>query len=495
MKKFKKAIALILSMLILLSVSPLSVFAEEPETAEAAWFTSYGVKKGEGTLSDAIQYVGNGGRIDILKDIPALDTTIILNKNVSIDGDGYTITRSNTFDGSMFIIGNRAKITFKNVTIDGNSDNFAAYTNSAIVITDGYLTLDAGSVIRKNNAVNYNGGAIRGGSSIASTSNPCVITMNEGAEISDCTGNDGGAVYLGTSAQFIMNGGSIKNCAASYNGGAVAVNDASASFTMNGGSITDCACCFRAAGYVGGAVSATEGTTVITNGSITGNVSMSDFGAVYVGTSADVSIGGTAYIYGNDGAVSESNVFVDNNAVLTIAPAFAEGAKVGVSTTQYLHEGVTVDMSFINSENDIMGYLFNDYDGTTFYSKNGVVTLVKCINVTFNPGNGSCPVGSKVYATDLAFGELPECDLRDGFDFLGWYTEDDVLVTESTVVSSDEDITLYAKWENLNKLDDHPFAFIGRFFERIGELMRTVFEFLENLFTGSGNDELEKIEK
>jgi uncharacterized repeat protein (TIGR02543 family) len=292
-----------------------------------------------------------------------------------------------------------------------------------------------------------------------------------------------------------MNGGSMKNCDAFYNGGAVAVDDASASFTMNSGSITGCSCCLNASGYVGSAVSATDGTVAINNGSITGNTNMSDLGAVYVSASADVSIGGTAYIYGNEGAVSESNVFVDNNAVLTISPAFAEGGKVGVSTTQYLHEGLAVDMSFINSTTDIMGYLFNDYDGTTFFEKNDLVILVRCINVTFNPGNGSCPVGSKVYAADVAFGELPECDYRDGFDFLGWYTEDDVLVTANTVVSADEDITLYAKWENLNKLDDHPFAFIGRFFERIGELMKSVFEFLENLFAGTGNDELEKIEK
>ena len=110
-------------------------------------------------------------------------------------------------------------------------------------------------------------------------------------------------------------------------------------------------------------------------------------------------------------------------------------------------------------------------------------------------GYGTCPVGSKIYAVDLDFGELPECDPRDGFEFLGWYTATDSLVTENTAVSYYEDITLYAKWENLNKLDDNPLSVIGRFFERIGELMRSVFEFLQNLFAGTGNDELEKIEK
>ncbi len=495
MKKFKKALALMLSMLILLSVSPISVFAEETETPEAEWFTSYGVKKGEGTLTEAVQLVTNGGRIDLVKDIEALSTTIVFNKNVTIDGDGYTITRSETFDSAMFIVGNGAKVTVKNVTVDGNADNFPGYANSAFVVTDGYLTLEKGAVITKNNARGYNGAAIRAGSAIAGLSNPCVVTMNEGVEISDCTADNGGAVYLGTGAQFVMNGGSIKNCAAAYHGGAVSVDDDSAQFTMNGGSITECTCSLRATGYVGSAVYANRGITAINGGSITGNTNTSDFGAVFVSPTANASIGGTAYIYDNNGSAYQSNVYIDDNAVVTISPALAEGAKLGVSRSQIMREGDTVDMSFIHSAEDVMGYLFNDYDETTFYSANGVVTLINCIKVTFDPGNGTCPVGSKIYGVNLAFGELPACNPRDGFDFLGWYTEDDTQITANTVVSYSDDITLYAKWENLNKIDDHPFAFIGRFFERIGELMRAVFEFLENLFTGNGNDELEKLDK
>ncbi|MBR5233227.1 MAG: InlB B-repeat-containing protein [Clostridia bacterium] len=494
MKKFKKALALLLSMLILLTVSPISAFAEET-TPEAEWFTSYNVKKGEGTLAEAVQLVGNGGRIDLLKDIPELGATAVLNKNVTINGNGYTITRGATFGGAMFIVGNGAKINVTKIILDGNADNVPGYANSVFVVTDGYLTLEDGAVIRKNNAGSNNGGAIRAGSSIAGIANPCVVTMNAGSELADCSADNGGAVYLGSGAEFILNDGAIKNCNAGYHGGAVIVDDTTASFVMNGGSITGCSCSTKASGYVGSAVYANKGTTAIKAGSITDNANGSDFGAVYVSVSADVSIGGTAYIYDNDGTANQSNIFVDDNAVIAVNPAFAEGAKIGVSRSQLMQEGDTVDMSFISSAEDVMGYLFNDYDGSTFYTADGAVTLIQCIKVTFNPGNGSCPVGEKIYGVNMAFGELPECDYRDGFEFLGWYTEDDVLVTKTTVVSGNEDITLYAKWENLNKLDDSPLSFIGRFFERIGELMRSVFEFLENLFAGTGNDELEKIEK
>ena len=39
----------------------------------------------------------------------------------------------------------------------------------------------------------------------------------------------------------------------------------------------------------------------------------------------------------------------------------------------------------------------------------------------------------------------------------------------------------------------NPFSLIGGFFEKIGELMRIVFEFLENMFTGNGNNALEEL--
>lgn len=501
MKIFRKSLALFLSMLILLAVSPVAAFAEGETTGEETvepevmWYTSYGIKKGEGTLAEAAASVNAGGRIVLLKDITALDSALTFVNNATVEGEGYTITRSDSFGGVMFTVDNSATLTLKNVTVNGNSENYPGQTDSIVSIVSGQLTLDDGAVLTANSARNTDGAAIKAGPADASSSNSALILMNDGAEISDCIGNNGGAVYLGNNAQMIMNGGSIKNCKASYDGGAVAVAKATSKFTMAGGEITGCSCSLRDTGYAGSAVYAGYGTTAITGGTITGNTNMSDLGAVYVALTANVTMGNTVYVYGNDGSAGESNVYIEDNAVLGINPAFAEGAKIGVSTSDKYQEGDTVTLDFISASGDVMGYVYNDGDGTTFYNSNGVVTLIQCIKVTFDPGNGTCPVGSKIYPVDLDFGTLPECDEREGFEFLGWYTATDSLVTENTAVSYYEDITLYAKWENLNKLDDSPFAVIGRFFERIGELMRSVFEFLENLFTGSGNDELENIKK
>ena len=501
MKNFRKSLAILLSMLILFAVSPVAAFAEGEATGEenvepeVMWYTSYGIKKGEGTLAEAAAAVNAGGRIVLLKDITAPDAVLTFVNNATVEGEGYTITRSESYGGVMISVENSATLTLKDVTINGNSASYSGQADSIVTVVSGQLTLDDGAVLTANSAMTADGAAINAGSADASSTHSALILMNDGAEISDCVGNNGGAVYLGNNAQMIMNGGSIMNCKAYYDGGAVAVAKATSKFTMAGGEISGCSCSLNDTGYAGSAVYAGYGTTAFTGGTVTGNTNMSDLGAVYVALTANVTMGNNVYVYGNDGSIGESNVYIEDNAVLGINPAFAEGAKIGVSTSDDYQEGDTVTLDFISASGDIMGYVYNDSDGTTFYNLNGVVTLIRCINVTFDPGNGSCSVKSKIYPVDLAFGTLPECDEREGFEFLGWYTAADSLVTENTVVSYDEDITLYAKWENLNKLDDSPFAVIGRFFERIGELMRSVFEFLENLFTGSGNDKLENIQK
>lgn len=39
----------------------------------------------------------------------------------------------------------------------------------------------------------------------------------------------------------------------------------------------------------------------------------------------------------------------------------------------------------------------------------------------------------------------------------------------------------------------NPFSLIGKFFETIGNVIRLVVEFLENMFSGTGNDALEQL--
>ncbi len=501
MKAMKKTIALLLSMLMILSICPVVVFAEGEETAspEAAWYTSFGIKRGEGSFAEAVANVAAGGRISLLKNIEEISYGVTFTENATIEGNGYAITRSTTYSGAMLTIENSATLTLQNVTFDGNTENYPGQTSSIAVITSGQLTLDTGAVLTNNSARNSNGGAI---DAEAPTGKTALVLMNDGSEISNCVGNNGGAVFLGTNAKMYMNGGVIKNCKAARNGGAVYLTDLTAAFEMTAGEITGCSCSLVSSGFSGSAIyCSNEASVIIEGGKIYGNTNMSDTGAVYVGEWAYVVVSGNAYIYDNegsrtDGKNDQSNIYVDTvsgpNVMIIIQHSASSDLKIGVSTPNRYEQGDMVDMSFLRYVGDIMGIVYNDADGTTFYTSNGVTNLIECVKVTFDPGNGTCELNSKVYAVDLDYGFLPECDEREGFNFLGWYTANDVLVTESSSVSG-QDHTLYAKWENLNKLDDSPFAVIGRFFERIGELMRSVFQFLENLFSGKGTDDLENL--
>lgn len=63
-----------------------------------------------------------------------------------------------------------------------------------------------------------------------------------------------------------------------------------------------------------------------------------------------------------------------------------------------------------------------------------------------------------------------------------------VFAEEADIVAPDADVSEDTNAETLN-----PFALIGKFFEMIGETLRLVIEFLENMFTGTGNDALEQL--
>lgn len=47
--------------------------------------------------------------------------------------------------------------------------------------------------------------------------------------------------------------------------------------------------------------------------------------------------------------------------------------------------------------------------------------------------------------------------------------------------------------EDTNTEALNPFSLIGKFFEMFGETLRIVLEFLQNMFTGTGNDALDQL--
>ena len=78
------------------------------------------------------------------------------------------------------------------------------------------------------------------------------------------------------------------------------------------------------------------------------------------------------------------------------------------------------------------------------YGKNSMRIEETIINVIFDAAKGEVSLSSKEAVVGKALGVLPTPS-RPGFSFAGWYLGDE-LVTTSTVVSSEDDLRLVARW-------------------------------------------------
>jgi len=201
-----------------------------------------------------------------------------------------------------------SEFTMNDGKIDGNANARNVWVDSStFTMNDGeitggksdkqgggaYLTGAGPRFVMNGGSMTYCEATYNGGG-VALMSN-ATFEMN-GGTISGCTSNVGGGVYMRAAVNsFTMNSGIITECTAKYGGGGVYMEDTN-SFTMNGGTISDC-------GRV-------EGNTTISNG-----------GGVYVK-------GADATFTMNDGEIFECKA-PDNNG----GGIYAEGATVTVKGT------------------------------------------------------------------------------------------------------------------------------------------------------------------
>ena len=70
------------------------------------------------------------------------------------------------------------------------------------------------------------------------------------------------------------------------------------------------------------------------------------------------------------------------------------------------------------------------------------------INLIFDAGRGECPTRTREAITGQPIGTLPEAT-RQGFTFAGWTDESGHTVTPETIVNTDEDMTLSARYTKI----------------------------------------------
>ena len=248
-KTVAKYLCIILSVAMLVTALPLTVYAED---------SVFNVSTAE-QLSAAYTTInnGNGGEYTINLTADIIDGHIDIKKSgavVTVNGNGYTITNHRNAvyvsDGAKVILGDGNSTLTLQGSDDaheipvGNDDSGLIY-----VLSGSTCTMSANVTLKNHKGDNYLGGgvSVEGGSFVMNGGNIDNCGIGSG---SVCYGG-GVAVYNG--GYFEMNGGSITNCYAisdyedDYDpnrcftavGGGVFVTKGS-SFTMNGGTISGC---------------------------------------------------------------------------------------------------------------------------------------------------------------------------------------------------------------------------------------------------------------
>lgn len=193
--------------------------------------------------------------------------TIVLTTADKGDKDGYPfdrdasgtrseITRGSNVTGSMAIA--RTNMQFRNILLDGDSSHTTSTDDGAIVSVGGTQDIkvellanavfqngkaaNGGAVSVTNGTFQINGGLIRfceattnGGAVYASNSNAAKGFVFAAGNIQQCSATDGAGVYVNDGV-FTMSGGSISGCAASGSGGGVYVASEK-TMNMSGGRI------------------------------------------------------------------------------------------------------------------------------------------------------------------------------------------------------------------------------------------------------------------
>lgn len=273
----KRLISLFLAFDMILSLFPISAFAETPSEQPVKVYHAQDLQG----LLIAVQAINlNGGNNTI-----SLENNITLENGEEIKltrgettilGNGHTISggRNQTLwvsDSAVLNLG-RQDGTDK-LTFEGNDQSITAVSVSG----QAELNMYEGVTIE-----NYHDSGVKVGAG-------ATFTMN-GGTIQNCSANDGGGVAVCgerngniqkvTPAGFTMSGGTIRDCTATEEGGGVAADYAEV--TISGGSIEDCS-----AGQ-GGGINFEDGTLSMSGGSIENCSAVQGGGIALLNTAADL---------------------------------------------------------------------------------------------------------------------------------------------------------------------------------------------------------------
>ena len=307
---------------------------------------------------------------------------IVINKNITIDGNGTTIDGIKKY--RIFTIAEGITVTIRNLTlINGYADMGGAIFTSA---KD--LTISACNFIGND--------PIYGG---AMYINQGSVTVNEESSFENNTADQGGAIYVGEGTELTVNGATFKNNTATQGGGAIVVDSAEADIEFaifkdniaanDAGDLTS-----------GGALWIYNSNVTIANSSFIGSKALGE-------TESKPGIFASA----NGGAIKvqwSSNVTIDG---CTFEDNYApNGGAISIQAWEDLNNTVTInDCIFVNNT-AVNG-------GAIYVSQNRGYTFVNVTDTDFlhNTAVNGGAVAVKA-ETDAAF---DNCTFKDNEAILG----------------------------------------------------------------------------
>ena len=349
------SIVLILAMLVSMTIglNPTMAYAD---TTVSTW----------SELSDAVNAAPTDGTetvIEVGANFNA-DSIMVIPNGVNIviqsaTGGPYTITREAGYTGTIFGIQSGEKLTFKNITLDGNAANVTA--DFAIVyVWGGEFTMDAGATIQNAK------GDISGNSAGVCLAAGSIMNMKSSAVIQN-----------------------VENIAA-YGYGSLLIDGI---LNMDGGTITGCK-----GVYGGGIVSNSSGTINMSGGSVTGNTS--DYGGMYVRGTFNLS--GAPDISGNKKSdnTTDCNLYLYNGYVASVTGTLTNTTAIGITTSNTPYTGLPVNITAVSGQ---------DWSGN-FTSDNSSYVIQ-------NSGSGSSQVVQLAVSSTINVGDNSGSNLPTGVTY------------------------------------------------------------------------------
>lgn len=228
--------------------------AEYQAAADGEWL--------QGSFTDAVHGVYDGGTVRLLRNVTLAQTAVITKSVTITSADGTKMITSNTENhGYLLCIADsdQPTLTLANVILDGGSSSgisaaraliavggmYTGQSSSSTITGSGTVEIPIasntsqpgrlvlnGAVIQNNNATQN---SVGGGICVSCGS----VEMNAGSKITNCRASRGGGVSVTGSAEFYMHGGVIDGCHAKDSGGGVYSYESS-KFYMYQGTITRC---------------------------------------------------------------------------------------------------------------------------------------------------------------------------------------------------------------------------------------------------------------